>query len=51
MDIGQILLGCIVAVFCILLALTIAAIIFEVFMYIVEICIYGVICLWNRFHK
>ena len=51
MNFGSILLSVIVAIFCILALLTIAAIIFEGFMMLVELGIYGVICVWNKFHK
>ena len=51
MNVGSILIAIIVATVCILALLTIAAIIFEGFMMLVELGIYGVICLWNKFHK
>ena len=51
MSIGSILLTGVVIPVVILALLTIAAIIFEGFMMLVELGIYGVICLWNRFHK
>ena len=51
MGIGQILLACVLTVFGILAVLTICAIIFEGLMMAVELAIFGIMTLWNKFKK